>query len=87
VAGAPVQLIYVADYEQMSFSMKDKDKMAHAFSDAAFISQNVYLYCASAGLATGVRSTVDRDALAKKMKLRKMQRITLVQAVGYPPDK
>jgi hypothetical protein len=27
---------------------------------------------------------VNRDALAKEMKLRDKQKITLVQAVGYP---
>jgi nitroreductase len=50
-----------------------------------FISQNVYLYCASAGLATVVRGYVDKEALAKKMGLREDQKIVLAQTVGYPP--
>ncbi len=40
-----------------------------AYADAAFVSQNVYLFCASEGLATGVRASVDRPALAKALKL------------------
>jgi len=56
--------------------------LAHA--DAAFISQNVYLFCASEGLATGVRASVDRPALAKALKLRDKQLIVFAQSVGLP---
>lgn len=86
VANAPLQLIYVADYAKMSFDANDEDKKGYSFADAGFIAQNVYLYCASAGLATGVRGMVDREALAKDMKLRDNQKIILVQAVGYPSE-
>jgi nitroreductase len=51
-------------------------------ADAGFISENVYLFCASEGLATVVRGSVDRAALAKVMKLRPDQRILLAQSVG-----
>lgn len=84
VAGAPIQLIYVADFAKMSFGADQEDKILYSAADTGIIAQNVYLYCASAGLATGVRGTVDRDALGKYMALRDMQRIVLVQAVGYP---
>jgi len=49
-----------------------------------FISQNVYLFCASEGLSTVVRALIDRPALAKAMKLRSDQKIVLAQCVGYP---
>jgi SagB-type dehydrogenase family enzyme len=84
VAGAPLQLIYVADYSKMTIGTSDENKLLYSGADSAFISQNVYLYCASEGLATGVRALVDRNALAKEMKLRDKQRVVLVQAVGYP---
>jgi len=86
VAGAPVQLIYVADFAKMSFGADQEDKILYSAADAGIIAQNVYLYCASEGLATGVRGMVDREALAKDMKLREQQRIILVQAVGYPKE-
>jgi hypothetical protein len=35
-------------------------------------------------LATGVRASIDRPALAKAMKLRPEQKIMLAQSVGYP---
>jgi nitroreductase len=63
-----------------------EDMKSYSFADAAFISQNVYLYCASEGLATGVRAMVDRDALSRDMKLRDKQKIVMVQAVGYPAN-
>ena len=86
VAHAPLQLIYVADYAKMSFDANDEDKKVSSFADTGFIAQNVYLYCASQGLATGVRGMVDRNALSKDMKLRDQQKIILVQAVGYPAE-
>ena len=84
VAGAPLQLIYVADYTKMGFGVDEEDRIIYSSADTGFIAQNVYLYCASEGLATGVRGMVDRDALSKEMKLRDKQKIILVQAVGYP---
>ena len=62
----------------------NSDKDFYSAADTGFISQNVYLYCASEGLATVVRGSIDRPALAKRMRLRQDQRIILAQSVGYP---
>ena len=83
VQGAPVNLVYVADFSRMG-KAKDDDKVFYSAADTGFISQNVYLYCASEGLATVVRGLVDRPALAKTMRLRPDQRVILAQSVGYP---
>jgi SagB-type dehydrogenase family enzyme len=83
VKDAPVNLVFVADYSKMSRA-SDEDKALYSATDTGFISQNVYLYCASEGLATVVRGYVDRPALAKVMKLRDNQKIILAQTVGYP---
>jgi SagB-type dehydrogenase family enzyme len=84
VEGAPLQLIYVADFGRMAFYTNDEEKKFYSAADTGFIAQNVYLYCAYAGLATVVRGLVNRDDLAKEMKLSDKQKVTLVQAVGYP---
>jgi SagB-type dehydrogenase family enzyme len=84
VAGAPIQLIYVADYSRMGFDRSEESKNFYSATDTGFIAQNVYLYCASEGLATVVRGYVERDTLANDMKLRDKQKVVLVQAVGYP---
>ena len=78
-----VNLIYVADYSKMS-SLSDEVKNMYAAANTGFISENVYLYCASEGLSTVVRASIDRPALAKVMGLRPDQRIILAQSVGYP---
>ena len=61
-----------------------EDKNFYTAADVGFIAQNVYLYCASEGLATAVRGSIDKAALAQTMKLRPDQKIILAQAVGYP---
>lgn len=83
VAHAPVNLVYVADLDRMSGAGAE-DKAFYSAADAGFIAQNVYLYCASAGLAVVVRGLVDRDALGAALGLKKHQRIILAQSVGYP---
>jgi SagB-type dehydrogenase family enzyme len=84
VSEAPLQLIYVADYSKMGFYTNEEEKKLYSAADTGFIAQNVYLFCASEGLATVVRGLVDRDELAKIMKLRANQKIILAQTVGYP---
>jgi SagB-type dehydrogenase family enzyme len=82
VAVAPVNLVYVADYAQMGGG-NDEDKLAYAYADAGFIGQNVYLFCASEGLITVVRGSINKTELAKYLKLRSSQKIILAQTVGY----
>ena len=62
----------------------EADKMNYSFAHTGFMSQNVYLFCASEGLATVVRAGADKAALAKAMHLKDTQRITLMQTVGHP---
>ena len=81
VKNAAVNLVFVADYDKMSGDRESKD--FYSATDTGFISQNVYLYCAAEGLATVVRGWVNRERLAKKMGLRKEQKIILAQTVGY----
>jgi len=83
VGEVPVNLIYVADFSRM-VGATDVDKVLYSAAATGFISQNVYLYCASEGLATVIRGLIDRPALAKAMKLRSDQRVILAQSVGYP---
>lgn len=92
VKDAPISLIYVADASRMKSSSEDANlrrqgddqKQAMAWADAAFISENVYLFASSEGLATGVRASIDRSSLAKALKLRPEQSIVLAQSVGLP---
>ncbi len=83
VKDAPVNLVFVANYTRMGEGPQEM-KDFYAAMDTGYISQNVYLYCASAGLVTVARGWVDKDALAKAMNLGADQKIMLAQTVGYP---
>ena len=81
VAAAPLNLVYVADTSRLGGD--DAAKLATANADTGFIAENVYLFCASEGLGTVVRGSLNRDDLGKALNLRAGQRITLAQSVGY----
>jgi SagB-type dehydrogenase family enzyme len=83
VAAAPLNLVYVADMSRMTAASAE-DRLLYAAADTGFISQNVYLFCASENLATVVRASVERTALASALRLDAQQRIVLVQSVGFP---
>jgi nitroreductase len=83
VKDAPVTLVFVADFARMGKG-SDENKKNTANIDVGYISQNAYLFCASEGLVTGARGSVDRAALGPKLKLRPDQMIILAQSVGYP---
>jgi SagB-type dehydrogenase family enzyme len=86
VKDAAVNLIYVADLARANLKEPDAIEF-YTGADTAFLAQNVYLFCASEKLSVVVRGSIDRPALAKIMKLRADQKITLAQSVGYPKTK
>lgn len=83
VKDAALNLVFVADFSKVDQG-GPFDKEVLAAADTGFISENVYLFCASEGLATVVRAMIDKEALGKEMKLRPDQKIMLAQSVGYP---
>jgi len=83
VKTAALNLVYVADPAKAG--LKDEASIEfYSGADTSFLAENVYLFCASEGLSAVVRGSIDRPALAKIMKLRPDQKITLAQSVGYP---
>jgi len=84
VKSAPLTLLLVADTSRMEGLEKYPETRQWLWADAGFISQNIYLFCASEGLATGVRAWIDRPVLAKALRLREHQVILLAQCVGRP---
>ena len=83
VKDAPVNLVYVADFSKMG-GADDSQKLVTSSTNSGFIAQNVYLYCASEGLAVVVRGSVNKPALEAALKLRPEQKVILAQTVGYP---
>ena len=83
VANAPLNLVYVAHGERMR-DISVNDRRLYASVDAGFIGQNVYLFCASEGLATVFRGAIDYEKLNRAMQLGADQFVTFAQTVGYP---
>lgn len=83
VKDAPVNLVYVADMSRVKRASSE-DQALWMGADCGCIVQNVYLLCASEGLACVVRGSIDKPGLAKAMNLRSDQKIILSQTVGYP---
>ena len=82
-ATAPLDLVYVVQGERMK-DISPPDRRLYGSVDAAFAGQNVYLYCASAGLATVFRGAVDTARLGEAMRLPEGQFVAFAQTVGYP---
>ncbi len=82
VKAAPLDLVFVADLAKMS-SGEEAQKTVIAAYDTGYISENIYLFCASEGLATGFRVGIDKPKLADSIKLRPDQIIMGAQSVGF----
>ncbi len=88
---APVQLVYVVDVRRLTHTqgfeepgLRDPEvQKSYYFVDTGLIAGNVYLFCASRGLATWFHNC-DRAALAAGLDLRPDQRVLFAQTVGYP---
>jgi SagB-type dehydrogenase family enzyme len=87
VADAALNIVFVANLSKTGKKegdiIKDSD-LFMSYSDAAFIAQNIYLYCASANLGCVVRGSVPDNNLAAELGLSSTQRIIIAQTVGVP---
>ncbi|MDR0932273.1 MAG: SagB/ThcOx family dehydrogenase [Victivallales bacterium] len=73
---APLMLIYVADLAKLP------ERLCHV--DCGFVGQNVYLFCASAKLATVFRGAFRENDYKPLLDLKGKETILYVQAVGFP---
>jgi SagB-type dehydrogenase family enzyme len=80
---APLDLVYVANHSRMSLIPASK-RITYSAVAVGAITQNVALFCVSAGLASVVRAWFDRQVLAREMGLEPDQTIVLSQTVGHP---
>jgi nitroreductase len=88
VALAPLNLVYVIDRDptqpqpQPQPPLEPEEHGMLAGADVGCIVENIYLYCAGAGLATVVRSQIHRPQLAHALGLQAHQSVVLAQSVG-----
>lgn len=82
VKTAPVCLVLVSDLSRFG-TVSDQTKLMAAM-DAGIVCQNINLFCASTGLSTVPRATMDKAALKTALKLSDQQLPLMNNPVGYP---
>jgi len=80
----PVSLILVADYNKVKVHPNDSIQKRFSYMDAAYVSENIYLFCSSESLATVAVASLNYDLLHQKLKLTADQEVMLAHPVGYP---
>jgi SagB-type dehydrogenase family enzyme len=83
VDNAALDLVFVADHRRMG-RVPAARRESYASCAAGAMAQNVYLFCASAGLATVLRAWFDRSALSQAMGLTEDEQVLFAQTVGHP---
>jgi len=82
VLKAPVICLLVSDISRFAFG-NDSLKLVWAAEDAGIVSQNISLFCASAGLATRPRAFMDQQKLREVLDLKDTQHLMLNNPVSY----
>ena len=80
-AEAPVALVLVANYERMK-GFDEKSIEFYSAVDCGYVSQNIYLGCTAMEMGTVACGAIDRDAIAKILRL-KNARALLAHPVGF----
>lgn len=78
----PVILLFVSDLSR--FGMEGERVRLMAAMDAGFVSENVNLFCASVGLCTVPRASMDEAGVRQLLSLEAHQMPLLNNPVGYP---
>ncbi len=83
VGQAPVEIALISDTTKIT-GKTPQGVIESTYADTGFICQNIYLFCASEGLATVARALIPKEELAARLQLPEGHIITLVQTVGFP---
>ncbi|MGA2093257.1 MAG: SagB/ThcOx family dehydrogenase [Sedimentisphaerales bacterium] len=87
VGSAAVNLVYVYNPKdqknQRAQQISQEKRMVWIDVEVGCMVQNVYLYCASQGLATVVRGMIDQKKFGEIVKV-KPEQVIIAQTIGYP---
>ncbi|MBQ9660572.1 MAG: SagB/ThcOx family dehydrogenase [Bacteroidales bacterium] len=83
-AGAALDLLFFADTDTTKGENPDGGGAATvSYVDVGYVSQNVYLACANAGIGSRARGGWDQKKLTETLGLRQSLVVVLGQTVGY----
>ena len=83
VNDAPVSLVLVGDLSHFSNMKNKNDVLSTVAIDAGIACENINLFCASTGLATVPRITMDKEGIKKLLGLSESEIPLLNNPVGY----
>jgi SagB-type dehydrogenase family enzyme len=81
----PVFCLLISDISKFK-SGSDSSKLMLAAYDAGIVSENISVFCASVGMATRPRATMDQEKLKKLLNLKPSQHLMLNNPVAYKKD-
>jgi SagB-type dehydrogenase family enzyme len=81
----PLFCVLVGDISKFKWS-DDSTKKILVAEDAGIVSQNISVFCASVGLATRPRATMDQAKLRELLKLKDSQFLMLNHPVSYKKE-
>lgn len=81
VINAPAVLLMVSDLSKLPGGNSEQTKLMAAI-DAGIVSQNISIACSGLGLITVPRASMDKEALAQKLKLKSTQLLLMNNPVG-----
>lgn len=85
VAKAPLICVLVSDISRFKQG-EDSLKLVWAAIDAGIVSQNISLYCASVGLSSRPRVTMDQEKIREILKLNDTQYMIMNNTVSYKKE-
>lgn len=80
---AYLNLLFIADTDKTGPGHKPGDANTVSYVNVGYVSQNVYLYCASAGIGSRARGGWNQQKVVETLKLKDSMIVVLGQTVGY----
>ena len=80
---AYLDLLFIADTDKTGPGHRPGDANTVSYVNVGYVSQNVYLYCASAGLGSRARGGWDQQKVIETLGLKESMIVVLGQTVGY----
>ena len=82
-ANAYLDLLFIADTDKTGPGDKPGSANTVSYVNVGYVSQNVYLYCASAGLGSRARGGWNQQQVVGTLGLKESMIVVLGQTVGY----
>ncbi len=82
-AEAYLDLLFIADTDKTGPGQKPGDANTVSYVNVGYVSQNVYLACANAGIGSRARGGWDQKKVVETLGLKDSMVVVLGQTVGY----